>query len=243
MLRQLDLFVPEIQAIHPMSCDAPEECVALFMNVFRTLQMGIQYRVPSYVDRMLHEDAASAYQGYRQQLQLILSHRPGGERLLLKDPTHTVHLATLLDVFPDARVIFTHRDPTRSISSICSLYPYSRAVFDDSVDPVEIGQEIIGGYWPDAMISAQSERKRLAPGAVADVRQRDLVEDPIATVASVYRALGIDLTEAARSAMQRFVLLDAQTPKRRHEHRLEGFGLEEGAVRERFKAYCEAFDV
>jgi hypothetical protein len=83
------------------------------MNVFRTLQMSIQYRVPSYVDWMLHEDVATAYQGYRQQLQLILFHRPGGERLLLKDPTHTVHLATLLDVFPDARVIFTHRDPSR----------------------------------------------------------------------------------------------------------------------------------
>ena len=121
---------------------------ALFMNEFRTLQFDFQYRVPEYAGWLIGQDQHVAYELYRRQLKLIQFHRPAGERQILKDPTHLVHLETLIDCFPDAKFIFTHRDPAFSLSSMCSLVCYTRALFSDDVDPVAVGEEILSGYCP-----------------------------------------------------------------------------------------------
>lgn len=243
MLGQLDAIVPQIQAIHPMAATAPEECVALFMNVFRTLQFDIQYRIPGYADWLLAQDATIAYRGYREQLQRIWRDRPMGERFLLKDPTHIVHLESLAEMFPEARFIFIHRDPARSISSICSLYAYTRSVFRDVVDPRAIGAEIMNGYWPDALDALPERRARLAADRCADVRQADLVERPLEVAKEIYRALDFDWTEEARAAMTRHLETERSRTTPRHVHSLEGFGLRPEGVRERFASYCAEYGV
>ncbi len=244
MLKQLDSLVPEVQAIHPMTADLPEECVALFMNIFRTLQFDIQYKIPSYVDWLLDQDARLAYADYRRQLQLIAYTHPLGERFLQKDPTHLLHQDAILDLFPDARFIFIHREPERSISSICSLYAYTRAIFVDQVDPYSVGQEIMGGYWAEALDGAfEAHRGRLAPERVIDIRQPDLVADPLGVAEQIYGAFSLDWNAGVRSGMTDHVRAQASAPRARHEHSLEGFGLRPEAVRERFKAYCERFGV
>jgi len=241
MLAQLAQISPAYQAIHPMSAEGAEECVALFMNELRSLQYDIQYRAPSYVAWLLAQDAGVAYGGYRRQLQLIQHHRPHGQRFVLKDPTHLVHLETVLALFPDAKVVFTHRDPAFTISSICSLYAHTRAIFTDEVDPHALGREIMSGYWPAALDRAQEIPARLAPARYVDVRHGDLARDPIGTVARLYGALGIEFTEAARAAMEAFLVRETRQPKRAHEHSPEGFGLRGEAIRERFAAYVSRF--
>jgi len=109
MLGLLARIEPRYHAIHPMAADATEECVALFMNEFRTLQFDFQYRVPEYANWLIGEDQGLAYDLYRRQLQLIQLHRPTGTRQILKDPTHLVHLETVLARFPEAKFIFTGR--------------------------------------------------------------------------------------------------------------------------------------
>lgn len=241
LLRQLARFAPNYQAIHPMWAEMPEECVALFMNAFRTLQLDIQYRVPGYAEWLLAQDARIAYEAHRRQLALVLHHRPGGERLVLKDPTHLVHLETVLALYPDARIVHTHRDPLEALSSLCSLYAHTRAIFSDAVDARALGREILDGYWPRALERALALRERIPAGRLADVRCADLVRDPLATVERLYRDLGLELTGDARAAMQAYVAGEAQKPRSVHEHSLESFGLSEGAVRERFASYRERF--
>jgi len=241
MLRQLATFAPDYHAIHPMSAHGAEECVALFMNAFRTLQFDIQYRVPGYVDWLLRQDARIAYACYRRQLQLVQHHRPCGERFVLKDPTHLVHLDALLELFPDASIVFTHRDPARALSSLCSLYAHTRAIFSDDVDPHAIGREILAGYWPSALARALELRERLPAGRFADVRQPDLARDPIGTVERLYRDLGLRICDPARRAMQELVAAKARAPASVHEHGLEGFGLDASSIRERFADYSTRF--
>jgi hypothetical protein len=241
LLRQLARFAPDYQAIHPMWAEMPEECVALFMNAFRTLQLDIQYRVPGYVEWLLAQDARVAYEAHRRQLALVLHHRPGGERLVLKDPTHLVHLETVLALYPNARVVHTHRDPVEAVSSLCSLYAHTRAIFSDEVDPRALGREILGGYWPRALSRALALRERIPAGRLADVRCADLVRDPLATVERLYRDLGLELSGPARAAMQAHVDAEAHRPRGVHEHSLALFGLSEGDVRERFADYRERF--
>jgi len=241
LLRQLAAFAPDYQAIHPMTAWMPEECVALFMNALRTLQFDIQYRAPGYVAWLLGQDARIAYEAHRRQLALALHHRAGGERLVLKDPTHLIHLETLLALHPNARIVHTHRDPREALSSLCSLYAHTRAIFSDAVDPHAIGREILAGYWPSALERALALRPRIPPGRLADVRHAELVRDPLGTVARLYRDLGLELSEPARAAMQAFVEAERRKPRSRHEHHLAGFGLAQGEIDERFAAYRERF--
>ncbi|HPG27085.1 MAG TPA: sulfotransferase [Myxococcota bacterium] len=243
MLAQLERFSPDYHAIHPMSAEGAEECVALFMNHFRTLQFDFQYRVPDYVAWLLAQDAGIAYADYHDSLRLIQHHRPHGERFVLKDPTHLVHLETLLARFPDARIVFTHRDPVTAISSLCSLYAHTRAIFSDDVDPRAIGAEVMTGYWPRALEAAQAIRARLEPGRFVDVRQVDLRRDPLAAVERIYtRLFGEGPDAAGRAAMERHLAAKDAAPRDRHEHDLADFGIDADAVRERFRAYREAFD-
>jgi hypothetical protein len=243
MLGLLERIEPRYHAIHPMTADATEECVALFMNEFRTLQFDFQYKVPDYARWLIGGDSGVAYDLYRRQLQLIHLHRPVGERQVLKDPTHLVHLETLVDRFPEAKFVFTHRDPAFSISSICSLVSYTRALFTDDVDPVAVGSEIMSGYWPTALEKGRKIRSGLADGQAIDVRHPDLAGDPIGTAEGIYRGLGLSLSEEARRAMVQFVADQKKEHTGRHVHALEGFGLDGEGVRARFSDYCADLDL
>ena len=242
MLAQLERISPGYQAIHPMRADDAEECVALFMNDFRTLQLDIQYRVPGYARWLLAQDARIAYESYRRQLQLIQHHRPHGMRFLLKDPTHLVHLETVVELFPHAKLVFTHRDPADVISSICSLYSHTRAILSDDVDARAIGAEVMDGYWPAAMDRALSLRERIDPARCIDVRHADVARDPLGSAAALYRALGLELGQSARDAMACFVARDAAS-RSEHAHALEGFGLRRESIRERFADYIARYEL
>ncbi|MGB5811215.1 MAG: sulfotransferase, partial [Polyangiales bacterium] len=170
VLGQLASISPNYQAIHPMSATAPEECVALFTNVFRTLQYNVQYHVPSYVEWLEDQDPRVAYRHYRRQLQFVHHHRPVGQRFVLKDPTHSVWVSTILELFPDARFIITHREPADAFSSMASLYAYSRAIFSDRVDPHAIGPELVNGYLLPSMGRALRVVDSLPAGRVAHIR-------------------------------------------------------------------------
>lgn len=241
MLEQMAGIAPDYQAIHPMSGDSAEECVALFMNVFRTLQFDFQYHAPSYVRWLLQQDAMIAYRAYQQQLQIIQHFRPTGERFLLKDPAHTVHLKTVLECFPDARIIFTHRDPEKSFSSICSLYAHTRAIFSDDVDPLKIGPEVFNGHWPRALDTMMEIREQLPAQQYADVRQSELARNPITTVRQLYAELGFTFDDSTVSAMQEFLEQESDKFKANHEHSLEGFGLNSTLMRSRFPDYHRFF--
>jgi len=243
MLKLLSRIEPRYDAIHPMTAEAPEECVALFMNEFRTLQFDFQYRVPEYARWLLGQDARAAYRLHRRQLELIQFHRPSGERLVLKDPTHLIHLAAWLEVYPDAKIVFTHRDPAVSLSSICSLVAYTRALFTDDVDPQAVGSEILSGYWPRAMEDARELRKGMSDDRVVDVRHADLQRDPLGTVETIYSSLGLSFSQSARKSMQTFVDQRRMGPSGKHVHSLEGFGLDRDAVRERFATYCTDLEI
>ncbi len=243
VLRQLESISPNYAAIHPMGASEPEECVALFTNVFRTLQYNVQYRVPGYVDWLQGQDPRIAYGQYRQQLQLVQYHRPHGTRFALKDPTHSVFVETILELFPDARFVFTHRDPATTLSSLCSLYAYTRALFSDDVHAKALGPELLNSYLPATLEHALEVVDRLPAGRVAHVRHVDVRRDPIGAMAGAYRDLGMELAEPARAAMQTMLDAESRRPRDIHIHSPEAFGLGVEEVRARLADYCARFDL
>jgi len=243
VMKQLEGISPNYEAIHPMGAHEPEECVALFTNSFRTLQYNVQYRVPGYVEWLQGQDPRIAYGQYRQQLQLVQHHRPHGTRFALKDPTHSVFLPTILELFPDARFVFTHRDPATTVSSLCSLYAYTRALFSDDIDPDALGPELMDSYLPGSLERALEIVDGLPSGRVAHVRHVDVRRDPISTMAQAYRDIGMELSDPARAAMEAMIDAESHKPRDIHIHSPEGFGLTADGIRERLADYCQRFDL
>jgi hypothetical protein len=242
-LKMADVLSPNIKAIHPMDAFQADECRGMFTNVFRTPQLNVQYRVGSYVTWLLQQDARIAYRHHKRQLQLAYIQRPYGKRLVLKDPTHTFFVEAILEVFPNARFIFIHRDPVDTLSSICSLHAYARSVFSDDVDAHALGEELVSSYLMERLEPALEALDRLPKGRVAHVRAPDLSRDAIQTIDDAYHTLGIELGEDGRRAMRRYTIEKHLRPGPGHLHAPEGFGLDVGAIRDRLRGYCERFDL
>jgi hypothetical protein len=243
MLRLADLISPNIRAIHPMDEHQTDECRGMFTNVFRTPQFNVQHRVGGYVDWLLEQDPTIAYRHHLRQLQLVHRHRPYGKRFVLKDPTHTFFVDAILEVFPNARFMFIHRDPVATLSSICSLHAYARSVFSSDVDAHAIGAELLDSYMLRLLEPAVAAVDRLPAGRVAHIRAPDLTEDTVGTIAEAYRLLGMELGDEAGRAMDEYMRATQAKPSPRHIHTAEGFGLDPAAIHERFARYCARFDL
>ena len=238
-----DILSPNVGAIHPMDAHQTDECRGMFTNVFRTPQFNVQFRVGGYVDWLLAQDATIAYRHHRRQLQLVYRHRPYGKRFVLKDPTHTFFVDSILQVFPDARFVFIHRDPAETLSSICSLHAYTRFVFSSDVDAHAIGAELADSYMMRLLEPAVATVDRLPAGRVVHVRSPDLSKDPVGTIAEAYRGLGMELSDEARIAMREYMRAKREKGSPRHIHTTERFGLDPAAIHERFASYCSRFDL
>ena len=248
-IRGFDYFSPNYQSIHPMGAELPEECVLLFMPLFSSPQFDFQYRVPGYLDWLRERDLGNAYRRYRDQLRLLqwqdrstLPSQNSG-RWLLKDPAHLLGLQHILEIFPDACVIQTHRDPLKSLPSNCSLYAHSRIMFSDEVDARELGAYVADGIWPEALDVALEDRKRLPEQNFFDLRYADFMRDPIHSMEGIYRHFGLELGESTREAMRAYLDRHPRAADRVHSYSLEQFGLSAEGQRKRYEAYCERFDI
>ncbi len=229
---------PEFARIHAARADGPEECVQLLAHTMGSVQMGIEPLIPPYDAYFQAQDQRSNYAYYAELLKLLDHQRPG-ERWLLKSPAHLWALDVLLELFPDACIVWAHRDPAEAVASYCSMMQALSHVRSE-VDPKDLGASVLE-YLARSVERAMTARAALPAERFFDVYYEDFVTDPLDAVQRTYSALGLPLSEAALTRMREHA---ARSPRNRHgEHRysLEQFGLTRDVVRERFARYSAHF--
>lgn len=236
-------LIPEFKAIHPMGAKLAQECVMLNAFDFTSVIFANQYRIPSYQRWVESTDLRSVYRTHRRQLQYMQWRNPR-ERWALKSVGHLWGLGALFDVYPDAQVVMTHRDPRRLIASHASLVSMACSMGSDRVDRREVGA-FWSESWEDAMRKgiAFRESGRVAPERFFDMHFADLVPDPIAMVRRIYDHFAIELRPEAERRMRRFLEEQAHDKHGKHTYRLADFGLDEARERERFRFYQEYYRV
>src|SRR5439155_26238009 len=122
--------------------------------------------------------------------------RPG-KRWLLKSPAHLWALDVLVEIFPDACIIQTHRDPIPVVASYCSMM-LAMMRSREGVDPRELGPAVLEYLAPSAE-RGMAARDACDPSRFVHVRYRDFVKDPLGTVRAAYAAFRLDLTPAAEA--------------------------------------------
>jgi hypothetical protein len=197
--------------------------------------------VPSFGAWQKDCDMRPGYEYHRRTLQL-LQWRCGPERWLLKTPTHMLSLDALDEIYPDSRFIMTHRDPQKVLASLCSLTAFFISGTTHAFDRAALAR-LNSELWAEALKRAIAFRKRAGEARFADLHFHDQIADPVGAVARAYAKLGLRLGDAARARMQEWVRAHPRGQHGEHRYRLADWGLDAGAVRERYAFYTKHFDV
>lgn len=231
---------PALFAIHPIEADAPEEDVFLFDVTFISPAVDASLSVPSYTRWIREIDRRPPYAYVRRLIQLLLWQRPG--RYLGKTPHHQENLDVLFDVFPDAKVVHTHRDPLKVVPSFSSMMAHAGAMLSRRIDPVEVGRRV-ADQMVNSVLRSIAVRDRIAPGRVLDVHYEDLVRDPIGELKRVHAFCELDWSAASEDRAQRWIAENPQHKYGTHRYGLADFGLDADELAARFKPYRERFGV
>ncbi len=243
ILKVARLANPRTLSIHPTGPYEPEEELGLLVASMWGMKHDAQWTVPSYGRWCEQEDATPAYRHMANLLRLAgWSQQESSLRpWILKTPQHMLDLPALLKVFPDARLIFTHRDPCKVVGSAASLAWNQTIIYSDHAKPEEIGREWL--LKTDLMTSRMMDARKAIPAErMIDVQYDEMDRDWLTTMARVYRFLGLEM-ETALPGMERFVQRSRALKRRPHRYSLSEFGLEGDAVRERLSGYIARFDV
>ncbi len=238
-----NLANPRTLAIHPTGPLQPEEELGLLCNSMWSMKHEAQWHVPSYGRWSEQQDARPAYEQMARLLKLVgwaqqsSSLRPW----ILKTPQHMMDLPTLLEMFPDARLVFTHRDPMAVVGSAASLAWNQMILFSDHADPQHVGEEWLRKtrLMIDRM---RAVRDDIPSERMIDVHFDEMERDWRGAMERVYNFLGLDIGPAL-PALEAYQQSTAQGKRRRHEYSLEEFGLSEGRVAEELGDYVRTYGI
>ena len=242
-LRWLDWLAPDFRSIHPVGAQLPLECIAIMSASFRATRFQTTYNVPSYEAWLNGQDMRPAYAFHRRFLQQLQWRAPGA-RWVLKAPSHVFSFDALLDTYPDARIVQTHRDPVTAVGSVASLSFVLHRAFSRRREPARFGHEVTA-RWTEGLERSLDLRRnrRIPPERLVDLHYHEFVKDPMEAVRRIYSQFGMPLMRAADTRMRAFLAQNPKDKHGRHEYALGTFGLDPEDLARRFKAYSEYFGV
>ena len=244
MAKELDGLMklnPPLKAMHPFGATVAEECLALFMFDVRSLALETQAHVPTYARWLESADMAPAYAQHRLALQTLQSRQPT-ERWVLKTPNHLWHLDALLAAYPDARIIWTHRDPGPVVTSLASLANAAQRPLTRRTDPRPTANE-----WKRkcafAINSAIAFDEKSEDAWCRHLHYDDLVADPIGAVRTLYTTFGGEVTALHARRMQALLDHRPQDAFGRHRYDPADFGWTYPELAAEFAEYTDRFHI
>jgi hypothetical protein len=242
-LRMFQMLAPQFRRLHPIEARSPQECSEITAHLFASLRFDTTYRIPSYrrwLDETGHLDAYRFHKRFLQHLQ----HQAGGTgQWVLKCPDHIFALPAIRAVYPDANLVFVHRDPVAVLASVARLTEVLRRPFTRRIDRMGIGRTDSERWLAAAglMIAAADEQRFAQP--IFHIHYADLVADPPGTVAALYRHFGCALDADAAVRIGRRVAANPNGGYSRRRAQLEDYGLDPAHEHERYANYMARFGI
>lgn len=232
--------IPQILAIHPLDAMLCDEEFMLMEHSFMCA-MDAYVNVPSYTRWLDQQDQRPVYTQLKRMLQFLQWQKaqrgePAGQRWLLKAPQHLHTLHLLLDVFPRAQVILTHREPAQTIPSMASMAHTLWQMYSDSPDPKAAGQQ-----WNSRMARGirhtMHVREQHAAERFLDINFADTVNQPMAVLEKVYAFAHLPFTDHARVQAQGWLSQNGREKRASHDYSLERFGLNAAQMIQDYREY------
>lgn len=239
-----------VERMHWVNADEPEECPWGFYDCTGLLGRGCAGVMPQWRDYLVRRTSRSTFDEYRRLIQLLLwkNPPPAGTVLVLKSPTTTSNLHAFAEAFPEAKYVFTHRDPYRVVVS-------SAAVMDAICTPfcVEGEPALADDGHRDrqtlSLLSAAADAMERFSAAHAErivhVHYPDLLADPVAAIDAAFEALALPIPAGAPERIEAFL------HRQRHGHRATppssyddyGYTFDDVWAEPALASYCSTFNV
>ena len=235
---------PDLLSVHPMDAMGPDEDIMLLEQSFYSFTIQSFARLPSFDAWIEAQDHTVGYQYLKLLLQFLQWQKKQtgqqAERWTIKAPHHLHYMDLVFKVFPDARVVQSHRDPVETIPSLASMISGIWVIYSDEADPKEVGRQWARKF-ARGMNHTLDVRARMGDERFLDLWFRDTVSQPLQEIQKVYDFLGMDLTEEARAEMTRWQDFNKRELRPSHEYSLAQFGFTEQGLREQFARYRSRF--
>jgi hypothetical protein len=230
---------PEQAARHFEAADGPTECVHLVAQDFKSVMLAVTATTPTYHDWILFCDMAAAFAHRKRVMQILQSTNPG--MWTLKMPSDSLFIRTLFDTFPDAKVIWTHRDPFVATASIFSMRAHSRKRFNRNADVPFMRQRFPLQLALHAQRPLEMSRER--PGDFYHLYYDEMTADPLGQMKQIYAWLGDEWTPAAQAGMQAWLAENPQGRFGAHSYNLAQWGLSRRELEPYFSDYLREHPV
>ena len=237
-LDQIFKLVPDFKKKHHITASSPQECVSINAFDFNSFQFTAQFYIPTYLNWFFNEaDRLGTMRFHKRFLQYLQSSGIKSDRWLLKSPVHLMRLPELFEVYPDAKVIMTHRQPGKIVPSVTSLISSLRSLYSDKEDHLRTGREQATNWSSYFNRFLESREKLNKEDQIIDLRFEDFVKDQVGTVAHIYTKFGWELTDNTRDKMKLFLGENPRYKHGLHNYSLEDFGLNDAEIDDLFANY------
>ncbi len=248
-LAALHRAAPELQAMHEMEAEAPDEELNLLALGFCSMGFEFSFAVPSYVQWYAQQDHRAGYRLFKKVLQTLqwLRGRPRSPQAaapkpwLLKAPSHMEQLGPLLDVFPDATVIQTHRDAVTATVSLASLTHHGVRNYFDAPDAQRVGTAMSAAV--ERLLRSIARDRAEGDMRFVDVQFAELMADPFGVVRRLYGAAGRELSAEAEQAMRRWQAEHRRGRHGAHSYAAQDFGIDPAERHAALAFYHRRFNV
>lgn len=242
LFTQWNRVAPEFASMHEMRGDIPSECGLLMAGTFISDYIASLHQTPSYSAYFVQADFLPVYEYHKKILQILQWKNPR-KRWLLKAPEHQVHLETLLQVYPDARIVQTHRDPIKCMASTTSLMGTLYSMRSDQAFNAEMFENIIMGEATSQRLEQvmQQRDSGVVPAAnITDSRYQDLMNNPIDCIESIYAHFAMTLSDDSKERMLNYLANKPKGKFGQHHYRVDEARSSERLL---FKRYQDRYNV
>lgn len=232
---------PQKRAAHHIAAEEVHECCMVLRQSFVSNLWSCGWSAPTYDAWWQCQSEAAAYDHYYRCVQLIGSNEPE-KRWLLKNPGHIENLDLLFAVFPDAKVIQTHRDPAKAVPSLVSLLMNLHPIMEEGRAQQRaenmLAREV--AKWSNAVRKADKVRAQ-HPGQVLDVVHADFHGEPMAVLERIYAFIGMDIPADTRAALAQRIEEKPELARGAHRYDIADYGMTEGEARAPFGDYIQRY--
>lgn len=228
---------------HWEDADGPTEDMFIHNQVFAGLSWDSFLSTQRYSQWLFHDaDMVSTYRYQKRYLQVLQSTAPG--TWSLKMPSHSVHIDALLEVFPDARLVWAHRDPYKATGSLCNLWKLPRGLVQK---PETVDLHALGRAAKEQM-AFHVERPLRTRDRIGDDRffhmyYSEMMRDPFDVMRRLYDWAGDPLTAEAEAGMRRWLVEHPQDLLGVNSYNLDEYGLSVAELNPVFAEYLDTFDI
>ncbi|MGV0838006.1 sulfotransferase family protein [Mycolicibacterium thermoresistibile] len=244
--REINAKIPKWLHSHPyndMLGDGLPEDERTWAFDFRVMTPTAWWRVPMpSLVAGLPTDAAAQYRIHRMMLQQCQFGRPP-KHWVLKG-FHGFRLAELFTEYPDATLLWLHRDPVQVAASRTMMMA---DILDGIVGPVDLRAEARNHLeMTRASIANTMTNPLVDDPRILHVRYPDFLADPVATVGRYYRFAGRQLSPQAAAAMRNYLAhnrSDRYGKFRYSTEVLTDSGADLTALHDEFRPFRERFGI